>query len=126
MAPTGKMVGMTEAIGHAVAFTIGPKGRSVLPVAVRRAAHLEEGTEVVAIALGEGRVLLETVDAVRQRVWAGAPDAEVGGPEATDDVRRMRREDVVVSDAAAARRSAPRTSDRAENRGAALLAKLGL
>ena len=126
MAPIGTLVGMTEATGHAVAFTIGPKGRSVLPVAIRRAAHFEEGTEVVAIALGEGRVLLETVEAVRQRVWAGAPDPEVGRAEATADVRRMRDEDVAVSDGAAARRSAPLTSDHAEDRGAALLAKLGL
>lgn len=126
VAPIGKMKAMTEELRHAVAFTIGPKGRSVLPAAIRRAAHLEEGTEVVAIALGEGRVLLETVDAVRRRVWAGAPDPEVGGAEATADARRMRDEDVAVSDAAASRRGAPRTSDRAEDHGAALLAKLGL
>lgn len=119
------MVSMSDAVGHAFAFNIGPKGRSVLPAAVRRAAHFEEGTQVVAIALGEGRVLLETVDAVRQRVWDGAPAATDGSSDAAADVRRMREDDIAISDAAAARRSAT-PSDGGEDRGAALLAKLGL
>lgn len=120
------MEGMTDVLGHAFAFNIGPKGRSVLPAAVRRAAHLEEGTQVVAIALGEGRVLLETVDSVRQRVWDGAPSSQGEVGDATADVRRLRQEDIAVSDAAAARRSAAPAGGGSEDRAAALLAKLGL
>ncbi len=116
---------MSDVLGHAVAFNIGPKGRSVLPAVVRRAAQMEEGTEVVAIALGKGRLLLETVDAVRERVWAGAPDPEAAN-DATVEVRRMRDVDTAISDAAAARHSSEQASASAEDRGAALLAKLGL
>jgi bifunctional DNA-binding transcriptional regulator/antitoxin component of YhaV-PrlF toxin-antitoxin module len=115
---------MSDAPGIAVAFHLGPKGRSVLPVAVRRAAGLEEGTELVATALGDGRVLLETVDAVRQRVWAGAPALE-SEPDAAADVRRMRQEDIAVSDAAASRRATHRATSTADP-GATLLSKLGL
>ena len=88
---------MVYMAGHtyASAFQIGPKGRVVIPVATRRAANLAEGDEVVAIALGEGRVLIQTVDAVRQRVWRAAPTA---APNPTKDVRQMRLEDNAVAE----------------------------
>lgn len=124
--PLSRTLGaMSDVAGQAVAFQIGPKGRSVLPVSIRRAAGFVEGTEVVAVVLGEGRVLLETVDAVRQRVWAGAPDP-AAADDSTTDVRRMREDDVAVSDAAAVRRSASPESGGSDDRGAALLARLGL
>ena len=120
---------MMDVAGRAVAFQIGPKGRSVLPVAVRRAAGLEEGSDVVAIALGKGRVLLETVDAVRERVWAGAPHPDTSA-DSVADVRKMRQEDTAISDKAAVRRSVANsgTSDShtSDERGAALLSRLGL
>ena len=115
---------MTDVAGQAVAFQIGPKGRSVLPVAVRRAAGFEEGSDVVAVALGKGRVLLETVDAVRERVWAGAPDQDTS-VDSVADVRRMRQEDTAISDKAAARRASAGSS-ASDERGAALLSRLGL
>jgi bifunctional DNA-binding transcriptional regulator/antitoxin component of YhaV-PrlF toxin-antitoxin module len=46
-------------------FLVGAGGRVVLPAAVRRAAHIEEGAEVVARLIGEGQLLIETKDAVR-------------------------------------------------------------
>lgn len=62
------------------------------------------------------------VTAVRKRVWAGAPDACV---DPVADVRRMRQEDIAISDEAAARRSASGSSIP-DDSGAALLAQLGL
>ena len=124
VAPSGTVAPMTDGAGQAVAFQIGPKGRSVLPVAVRRAAGFEEGSDVVAVALGKGRVLLETVDAVRERVWAGAPDQDTS-VDSVADVRQMRQEDTAISDKAAARRSSAGSS-ASDERGAALLSRLGL
>ncbi len=105
------------------AFHLGPKGRIVLPVAVRRAARIPDGAEVVAHADGEGRIVVETIDAIRQRVWGGAPAP--AGLDATADVRRMREEDAKIADAAAAVRSQAGKSANS-NSGAALLAHLGL
>lgn len=101
-------------------FTVGPKGRLVLPVAVRRAARMDEGAEVVASVDGEGRVVLETVASVRSRVWSAAPDISFHG---ADDVRQLRSEDQAIADAASARR---RTAAASPDAGAALLDHLGL
>ena len=106
-------------------FRVGAKGRVVLPAAVRRAANITEGAEVVARPEGEGRVVIETVDSIRQRVWAAAPDAS--GLDTTADVRVMRDDDNRVSDAALARRAANGASETGSTAtGAALLARLGL
>ena len=101
-------------------FSVGPKGRVVLPVAVRRAAGMDEGAEVVATVDGEGRVILETVAAVRARVWAAAPDVRY---HAVDDVRRMRSDDSEAADEASARR---RSTSTTPDPGPALLDHLGL
>jgi AbrB family looped-hinge helix DNA binding protein len=109
-------------------FQIGHKGRSVIPAAVRKAAGISEGDELVAVALGEGRVLVETVAAVRKRVWDAAPKELTGDP--TKDVRDMRLEDTEVSDAAFERRrptgTDAETEAESEARGQALLAEFGL
>ena len=111
-------------------FHIGAKGRVVLPAAVRRAARLDEGTEVVARTEGDGRVIIETVASVRARIWAAAPpDAglDSAGLDSSADVRLMRDEDGHASDAASARRSREfRSEPDSENAGAALLSHLGL
>ncbi len=105
------------------AFHLGPKGRIVLPVAVRRAARIPDGAEVVARADGEGRIVVETIDAIRKRVWDGAPVPT--GLDATADVRAMREEDTQIADAAAAARSQAGQSE-GPTVGAALLSDLGL
>ena len=109
--------GMTIA---SLPFSVGPKGRVVLPVAVRRAAGMDEGAEVVARVDGEGRVVLETVAAVRARVWAAAPDVQY---DAVADVRLLRDEDHRLSDEASDRR---RAATSAGDAGRALLDHLGL
>lgn len=106
-------------------FHVGAKGRVVLPAAVRRAANMPEGAEVVARPEGEGRVVIETVDSIRERVWGAAPEAS--GLDITTDVRAMRVEDNHVSDAAFARRATASGSKKdSASAGAALLARLGL
>lgn len=104
-------------------FQLGPKGRVVLPVAIRRAAHIEEGATVVAHVLGRGRIVIETVDAIRSEVWGSVPTG--GVTAATADVRDMRTGDARIADAAANRRSdsGAGTSDDA---GTSLLRHLGL
>lgn len=106
-------------------FRVGAKGRVVLPAAVRRAANIAEGAEVVARPEGEGRVVIETVHSIRERVWGAAPDAS--GLDTTTDVRAMRDDDNHVSDDAFARRVAIGVSEtESAAAGAALLARLGL
>ncbi len=80
------------------AFRVGGKGRVVVPAAVRRAAGIDQGAEVVARADGQGRMVIETVESIKARVLASAPE-----PSGLD---------VVADDSEAA--------------GAALLAHLGL
>lgn len=108
-------------------FQLGAKGRAVLPAAVRRAAHIPEGAIVIAHSEGVGRIVIETTDAIRARVWRAAPEST--GVDATVNVRAMRDEDVRRSDEAADRRSAAAagTTDAASDEaGARLLAHLGL
>lgn len=104
-------------------FRLGPKGRAVLPAAVRRAAHIPDGATLVAHAEADGRIVLETADAIRERVWAGARPE--GDGDTVAEVSELRQHDAAVADAAAERRSAAGGHDSDEV-GAALLARLGL
>lgn len=106
-------------------FHVGVKGRVVLPVAVRRAAHLDEGAEVVARPDGEGRVVIETVASVRERIWKAAPQAT--GTDTAADVRELRDADESLSAANRARQARELGSEQdSAAAGAALLAHLGL
>jgi AbrB family looped-hinge helix DNA binding protein len=106
-------------------FHVGAKGRVVLPAAIRRAAHIEEGAELVARLVGDGQMLLETKDAVRARVWGAAP--QPAALDVTADVRAMRNEDIALEGRNAARREIGAGSEvDSDAAGAALLAKLGL
>lgn len=107
-----------------VELHIGAKGRSVLPAPVRRAAQVAEGDRVIARAEGRGRIVLETPDAIRERVWAAAPRSQ--DTDATADVRAMRDEDNGISDANFMRRSEVADPENAEAIGQRLLAKFGL
>ncbi len=106
-------------------FRVGLKGRVVLPAAVRRAAHLEEGAEVIARPDGEGRVVIETVASIRERIWNAAP--EPTGVDTAADVRELRDEDESLSTANMARQARALGSEEdSAAAGAALLAHLGL
>jgi len=109
MAPHGAVVSCQFHMGHG--------GRSVLPVAVRRAAGIADGAVVVARAEGSGRIVIETPEAVRARVWGAAPVE--AGDDIAADLRRLRAPSPVRS-------GASDVSDVSEAVGAALLARLGL
>lgn len=101
---------------------LGEKGRVVVPAEVRRAAGLTADSEVVIRAEGEGRVVIETADAARKRVWDAAPPPS---GDATSDVRAMREEDSRIADENAAARSRA-SADPEEDPGQRLLEALGL
>ena len=107
-----------------VELRIGAKGRSVLPAPVRRAAHVAEGDRLIARAEGRGRIVLETPDAIRERVWAAAPRSH--GLDVTADERALRDEDNAISDANFLRRAEAADTELSEAVGQRLLAKLGL
>ena len=48
-------------------LSVGPKGRVVIPVEIRRRLGFEEGSQLVALVEGEG-VLLLPRDAVKRRL----------------------------------------------------------
>ena len=123
VAPVGTMGGMALSSG-ASSFHLGPKGRVVLPAAVRRAAGIPDGAQVIARAIGPGRIVIETIDAVRDRVWSASSDS--AGVDSTD-IRALREEDINTADRAAQARS--RVEDdttESDAVGLSLLAHLGL
>ncbi len=105
------------------AFNLGAQGRFVLPVAVRRAANLSEGVAMVARAEGEGRIVIETREAITKRVWASAPTPT--GLDTIADVRQMRNEDNKISEVNFTRRSQAASEEVADGVGALLLKRLG-
>jgi AbrB family looped-hinge helix DNA binding protein len=70
-----------------VAISVGPKGRIVIPIEIRRQLGLDEGSELVAMVAGDG-VLLIPREAVKRRLreeFAG-----VGGSMAAELIRDRR------------------------------------
>ena len=82
--------------------TVGRKGRTVIPIAARQAAGIEEGDELVVLTDAPGRLVLMTRDAIQGEVWRAAADMR-SEADAITDVRAMRREDTRITDAAAER-----------------------
>ena len=83
-------------------FAVGPKGRVVLPASVRRAAGIAEGVELVAWADGDGRIVLETVAALKSRIWGAMPAANER--EAEEDRRQRHEREIAVEESTRARR----------------------
>jgi AbrB family looped-hinge helix DNA binding protein len=88
--------------------TVGRKGRTVIPVAARQAAGIEEGQELVVLTDAPGRLVFMTRDAIQGEVWRAAADMK-SDADAVADVRAMRGEDNTIADAA---------DERARRRGA--------
>lgn len=68
-------------------LSVGPKGRVVIPVAIRRRLGLEEGSQLVALVEGDGVLLLPRA-AVKRRlrgIFAGI------GTSLADELVRDRR-----------------------------------
>lgn len=83
------------------------------------------GDIVVAYAEAPGRIVLETREAIQERVWSFAPRGE-STTDATVDTRAMRDEDNAIADANFERRAQEVTEEHAANAGRALLDALGL
>ena len=111
-------------------LSVSEKGRTSFPAALRRAARLDDSEGIIAQVLGEGRVLLETREAIEARVRANA--SGFSSSLSTEDVRSARSEDVLAQEsswqrkdelAAAAQARSEQDSDAI---GAAALQLLGL
>ncbi|MFI6276870.1 AbrB/MazE/SpoVT family DNA-binding domain-containing protein [Streptomyces sp. NPDC050988] len=70
---------------------VGPRGRVTVPVALQRAAGLAEGDEVIIRVVSPGVVIVETPQAIKDRIRAGNPaTAEPDSYDAAADVRALR------------------------------------
>jgi bifunctional DNA-binding transcriptional regulator/antitoxin component of YhaV-PrlF toxin-antitoxin module len=107
-----------------ISFEIGPKGRSVLPAAVRRAAGVSVKDKLTAYSDGPGRIVLETPAAIQARVWAGAGEGLAS--DTGDDTRAFRQQEISIADSNFDRRSVEPNEGAANTAGQRLLDKLGL
>lgn len=117
---TSNTLGSTSTSTEVSALHLGAQGRFVLPVAVRGVDNLSKGAALVARAEGEGRIVIETREAITKGVWANAPTPT--GLNTITDVRAMRNEDNEISQTNHTRRSKVTSADAA---GALLLKRLG-
>ncbi len=103
-------------------FEVKDKGRVVLPAALRAECAIDTGTELVARSVAPGCFIVETMDVVLDRIWAGATDS---GVEAVVDLERWHTE----ADAARWERLSSEPADddgESAARSAAALHALGL
>jgi AbrB family looped-hinge helix DNA binding protein len=94
---------MEDERDHAT-LRIGAQGRVVLPAGLRAALGLAEGSTVVAHVEGEGRLVIESPEAIRRALlaeWSGV----AGAASLVDELRAERR-------AAAAREAEQVEADR--------------
>lgn len=76
-----------ERVSDTGSISVGPKGRIVIPVEIRRELGLEEGSELVAMVAGDGVLLLPRA-AVKRRLREMF--AAVEGSMAEDLIRDRR------------------------------------
>jgi len=84
---------------------VGAQGRVVLPAELRAALGFVEGSTLVAYIEGEGRLVIESPEAIQRALleeWSGV----AGGTSVVDDLRAERR-------VAAAREAEQVEADRA-------------
>ena len=102
-------------------FEVKAKGRIVLPAALRELCGFAEGTELIARPLGRGRFVVETQDAVLERIWDACPEP---APDAVADLEAWRTASGV--DRWNVLASVPDDDGNSAERSAATLAALGL
>lgn len=104
-------------------LSVKDKGRTVLPTALQRECGFAVGAELIARPLGPGRFLVETADAVLDRIWSGVP---TDGP--TDAVAELAawRTHSSSERMAALSAGAPDADGTETDHGAELLRELGL
>jgi bifunctional DNA-binding transcriptional regulator/antitoxin component of YhaV-PrlF toxin-antitoxin module len=102
-------------------LAVKDKGRTVLPVGLQRACGFAPGATLVARPLGRGRFIVESSEAVLERIWSRMPEAgSTGGVEELHDWRReseRRRRERLEAEF--------RATEDSERRGAVLLQHLG-
>ena len=91
-----------------VRLRIGAQGRVVLPAGLRSALGFEEGTTVVAYVEGEGRLVIESPEAIQRALLAEWSEV-AGGRSLVDELLAERR-------AAAVREAEEVEADLAEHR----------
>lgn len=71
---------------------VGPRGRVTIPAAVQRESGIGEGETVVVTAVRPGVVVIETPQAIKDRIRAGFPARAQGEPphDAAKEVRYLR------------------------------------
>jgi len=99
--------GTVQTMAHSV--RIGAKGRIVLPAALRAETHLKEGDELIVTA-ADGRVVMETPDAIKARLRAAAAVARTDG-KVVDRLLAHRRADLDL-ESRRVKRAGKRTSSR--------------
>jgi bifunctional DNA-binding transcriptional regulator/antitoxin component of YhaV-PrlF toxin-antitoxin module len=100
--------GEMEDTGTHATLRVGAQGRVVLPASLRAALGFVEGSTVVAHIEGEGRLVIESPEAIQRALlqeWAQV----TGEPSPVDDLRAERR-------AAAAREAEQVEADRSADR----------
>ncbi len=83
---------------EAVATVIGKKGRVVIPVSIREAAGLTEGSEVVASVDDSGRVIIDTPASIKARIRQRAAHGSKMAGSAVDQLLAEREADQSLLD----------------------------
>ena len=83
---------------EAVATVIGKKGRVVIPVSIREAAGLTEGSEVVASVDDSGRVIIDTPASIKARIRQRAAFGSKMAGSAVDQLLAEREADQSLLD----------------------------
>ena len=104
-------------------LAVKDKGRTVLPVGLQRACGFAPGADLIARPIGEGRFVVESTDAVLDRIWSRVSDMEVDSAvdglhewrTETDQARRSRLEDPELN-----------SEEESDRRATRLLSELGL
>lgn len=118
------LLGTVVAVSEMYHFEVKDKGRVVLPAALRSKWGFDVGSQLVARPLGPGQIVVETTDAVLERIWSGLPSDDA---DAVADLRATRDAQAALLEARAAEPYvAPAIEDASARRAATLLAALGL
>ena len=99
------------------------KGQAVLPVGLQHACESASGADLVARPIGESWFVVESTDAVLDRIWSRVSDMEVDSAvdglhewrTETDQARRSRLEDPELN-----------SEEESDRRARRLLSELGL
>lgn len=104
-------------------LSIKDKGRTVLPAALQRECGFAPGSELLARPIGKGQFIVESADAVLERIWSRLPDRVQ--PSGVESLREW-REDSDTGRSARLESSESVPTDESRQRGADLLTTLGL